>query len=118
MGLFIYILFLHFLADFVFQTDEMAKNKSTSWLWLMYHVGTYEIVFILGLLATTLFPLHAILSYVFFNGGIHFLIDAITSRITSKLYKQGKIHEFFVVIGFDQFLHATTLLLTLQRYLR
>ena len=49
MGFILYIMFLHWLADFVFQTDEMAKNKSTSWKWLFAHIAMYTSVLFVGL---------------------------------------------------------------------
>ena len=41
----------------------------------------------------------------------HWLTDYFTSRLTSKLYKEERYHDFFVMIGFDQVLHYTQLLL-------
>ena len=106
------LMFFHFISDFILQTDTMAKNKSTSWKWLSAHVGTYMLVLFSGL-----FFLHSVMysgdlelvaklfTFVLANGILHFCIDAVTSRITSLLWKKQKVHEFFVVIGFDQFLH-------------
>ena len=97
-----YILFSHWVADFIFQTDKMAQNKSTSWPWLSSHVLTYS-VFML--------PYGPI--YALVNGAAHFVTDAITSRVTSYLWRQEKRHDFFVVIGFDQLLHIVVLIATI-----
>lgn len=99
----IYILiWVHWLADFVFQTDKMATNKSTSWAWLSSHVLTY-----------TVFLIPFGIRFALINGAAHFVTDACTSRITSYLWKKNDRHNFFVVIGIDQAAHLTVLLLTL-----
>lgn len=112
-GLLIYILFLHFLADFVFQSDEMAKGKSKSLKWLAEHIKVYAPVLNTGLLLTGINPLK-IAAFVLLNAAVHFVIDAITSRVNSRLYAAGWIHEFFIGIGLDQFIHAATLLYTVK----
>lgn len=99
----ILVFWIHWVADFVLQTDTMAKNKSTSNKWLLSHVSVYTIpFFIFGW------------KFALVNGAAHFVTDYFTSRINSRLYKAGKIHEFFVGVGFDQAVHATTLVLTLE----
>jgi hypothetical protein len=50
--------------------------------------------------------------YAIANGVLHFVTDYFTSRQTSRLYSEGKIHEFFVVVGFDQAIHLTCLAVT------
>jgi len=118
-----YLAFLHWLADFVFQSDAMAKNKSTSWKWLAAHVITYSCVMFVGLclpaviytwgrIDSFLFLQFVFIAYCVVNGLLHAAIDAVTSRITSKLWKDGKVHAFFVVIGIDQFLHLACLIWT------
>lgn len=107
----ILILFNHWLFDFVLQNEDMAKNKSFS----NYHLGKHVGVYTLGLF---------FLSFVLFQGetwngfGIiwiivnaitHFVTDYVTSRATSALYKEQRFHEFFVIIGIDQFIHYITL---------
>lgn len=47
------------------------------------------------------------------NAALHFFIDAITSRLTARLWAKGQVHNFFVLVGLDQLLHATCLILTL-----
>lgn len=101
MELYILILIFlaHFIGDFILQTDDMAKNKSKDNMALTYHIAMYSLPFII------LFgPIYAVI-----NGLLHWVIDFTTSRISSKLYQKGDIHNFFVVIGFDQFLHMTCL---------
>lgn len=95
------LLATHFLADFVFQSDWMAKNKSSNWWALLFHVCVYSIFFIaLGW------------KFAVINGVLHFIVDAITSRITKRLWAKQQVHWFFVIIGFDQLIHYTCLLLT------
>lgn len=98
----IYLLFIHWLVDFVFQSDRIAKNKSKSNKVLFEHCTIYGIIFAV---ATFNFEFGLLL------GLIHFPVDYVTSRLNSKLYQAGKNHEFFVSIGFDQWIHFATILL-------
>jgi len=101
--LFSAVLFLHFVGDFILQTDRMALNKSKSNTWLTAHIGAYSI------LITIVFgPVYAAV-----NAILHFCTDYVTSRITSYLWKKEERHWFFVTIGADQLIHALCLLWTL-----
>jgi hypothetical protein len=35
------VLLAHWISDFVLQTDQMARGKSSSFKWLSLHVATY-----------------------------------------------------------------------------
>jgi hypothetical protein len=128
----LWVIFAHWVADFVCQTHWQASNKSKNWEALASHVIVYTVV-VTVLLANWLvtdfgdhFIVFLIVTFV-----AHFVTDAITSRITSRLFMSQfvvspkwtvdthikpdfTLHWFFVVVGFDQFLHYAQLFLTLQ----
>lgn len=97
------VVWLHVIADFILQSDYVARNKSKSNKVLLQHVAIYSLPFmILGI------------PYAIVNAVLHFAVDYVTSRMTSKLYSEGKVHWFFVVIGIDQAIHMSCLILTLS----
>lgn len=118
------LLVVHFLGDFVAQSDWMAKNKSRSLEALYFHVLVYSMCFV---------PWG--FKFWMWTFITHFLTDFVTSRITAKLWffqpvnlfynaggeryqlfitLGGSRHWFFVVIGLDQLIHYVTLALTLR----
>ena len=44
----ILILVIHWIADFVLQTDKEAKGKSKNWSDLLSHTYTYSLVWLFG----------------------------------------------------------------------
>lgn len=111
LGTIIWIMFAHWFSDFVCQTDYWARNKSKSGAVLATHVAAYSMIMFVAVALTglglgTAF-LFASISFFF-----HFWTDFVTSRITSKLAAKEDWHNFFVVIGIDQFLHFTQLFIT------
>jgi hypothetical protein len=57
MSLFDWLLVAHLVADFLFQTDGMAKYKGQDWLWMLKHVGLYMTIMAILLIVYAL--LHA-----------------------------------------------------------
>lgn len=120
------LLVVHFVADFLLQNNWMALNKSKKLEALTLHCLVYSLCF---------FPLWG-WKFFLITFWTHWLVDFVTSRITSKLWfidfkkpdpvTEGdltfcygfaevfpvKRHWFFVAIGFDQLIHAATLALT------
>ena len=105
------VLIVHFIADFILQSHWMAINKSKSWLALLAHGATYTAM----LFACTA---AGAWQYGLVNGLVHTAVDAVTSRITSALWKRGQVHNFFVVVGADQLIHTTFLLWTATLWLQ
>ena len=95
------LIWMHFVSDFVLQTDKMAINKSKSDAWLFLHVLVYSTPF-------AYFGLKFFLVTFLF----HFITDYFTSRGTSYMWKKEQRHWFFTLIGFDQAIHLTTLFFT------
>ena len=96
------VLFVHFIADFVLQTDKQARGKSSSFYWLTQHLMVYTIC---------LLPFGW--KYALINGAVHWVVDYCSSRGTSYFYKKGDTHNFFVVVGLDQLIHTSTLVATM-----
>lgn len=115
------ILFFHWLFDFVFQTDKQAKGKSNNWKDLLSHTSIYSISWLLPICVlfganfktqtTEWYVLNSV-AFAFITFVAHTITDYFTSRLNSKLWKEQKVHNFFVSIGFDQWLHYVQLLTT------
>lgn len=105
------VIFFHFLADFVCQSHEMATKKATSFKWLLIHIGVYTAVLFLFMWPTI--GLSAAVSFCSLNGLLHLITDFFTSKGTKYFFGKGDYHNGFVVVGIDQFIHVSLLLVTL-----
>lgn len=109
------LLFGHWIADFVWQPHWMGMCKSKEWWVLTQHsmrITAGGLLVSLALLPFFPVSLAGGVVWAALNGIAHFGIDAVTSRITGKLYTKQDMHNFFVVIGFDQFLHVAFAVVT------
>lgn len=111
-----YLFFLHWVGDFVLQHRWMANNKSHNRWALMLHCLVYSATLAGGLywLRPEYVTLPEFGLFIFFNLCAHYLTDSITSKITAYLYSKQQFYLFFVVIGLDQLIHISTLLLSCQ----
>ncbi len=117
------ILFIHWVADFIMQTDKQAKGKSKNWGDLLGHTTTYSIVWMIPIdimfgvnnpLQTTEWYVTHSLCFVIITFLLHTITDYFTSRLNTKLLAKGDTHNFFVSVGFDQILHYVQLFLTYE----
>ncbi len=113
------IIIIHWIADFVLQTDKQAKGKSKNWDDLLSHTLLYSFIW---LCAGVVYPLTHLDTYlewtltkfVLITFVCHTITDYFTSRLNSRLWAKGDVHNFFVSIGFDQVLHYLQLFLTYE----
>ena len=121
------IICVHYVADFIFQAEEWANNKSKSNTALFKHVITYSSLWILpayALLAnlrpgeSSEWYVYSALLFFILTFLSHFITDYITSRIVSKRfadkYYGSPIPNLgaFSIIGLDQVLHYAQLFAT------
>ncbi len=114
------IIFIHWVADFIFQAEEWAVNKSKSNVALYNHVLTYSTIwllpscFLLGITKpneTTEWYVYSSILFFLITFCCHFITDYITSRIVSRKFADKEYGSpipntgAFTVIGFDQLLH-------------
>lgn len=113
LGVILSIIFIHWVADFVLQTDWQAKNKSKNNKALLSHTWTYSLVwYVIGAFYAMLTPDYVqwtLTLFVLITFVAHTLTDYFTSRLNSKLWAKGDVHNFFVSVGFDQVLHYAQL---------
>jgi len=116
------ILLIHWIGDFVLQTDRQARGKSKNWDDLLSHTMTYSFVWFIPIFFILFTGGHYGFTKLNWSGWIgffpiitfvfHTITDYFTSRLNSKLWAKGDVHNFFVSIGFDQILHYVQLFLT------
>jgi len=110
----LFILTVHWFADFVMQTRDEAMKKANDFQMLLSHTGTYAFVWFLAILLlgsiTALPP--SMLWFAPITFILHTLTDYYTSKINKRLWMKADNHNFFVSVGFDQLLHFIQLFVT------
>jgi len=123
---FLILIIFHFIADFIFQDEEWALNKSKNNQALINHVYVYSLIMGLGATAVfayvglAKFTAYSMLVFISITFVAHFFTDFVTSRIVA--YQSEEKHYgssmpnfgMFTTIGFDQLLHYLQLYFTLQ----
>jgi hypothetical protein len=102
LGIVLAIIWCHFIGDFPLQCNWMAHNKWNKIVPLIFHSFFYGLPFIL------------FFGWNFFivTSLLHGAVDFFSSKITHVLWEKKKSGWFFRVIGFDQAIHYSLLLMT------
>lgn len=125
------IIFIHWVADFIFQAEEWATNKSKSFKALVKHTAMYSFIWYLVIFGFAICGNHFngpsieelgwtpwMITFPLITFVFHTLTDYFTSKIVSRKFANQEygspIPNFgaFTVIGFDQVLHYVQLFLT------
>lgn len=103
----IYILLIaHFLADFTFQTTELAQRKLDNFKYLIFHALIYAVIFLMAIFPFIKFE-KAMLPYIIIISS-HFFIDWIKKCVDKKFSRKAIIFASFIV---DQILHVLILII-------
>jgi hypothetical protein len=115
----VYIFFAHYISDFILQTEWMATTKSKSLKPLAAHITVYtgSLIAFGSLFTLVSVPFSTVVSFCLLNGILHMATDFCTSKVSSWAFENKRISLFWAVIGFDQFVHIATFILTLAWYL-
>lgn len=125
------LIVIHYIADFMAQTEEMATGKSKSLKLLCYHTYVYTAIFAYVFILYLLFHLGMghhklyeinltpkILWFFPITFVFHTAIDYVSSRITARKFEKKEYYTgipnmgAFSIIGLDQLFHYGTLFLT------
>jgi hypothetical protein len=120
---FLYLSFAHFTADFLLQSNQLAKQKkekSTRMKALTVHAGVHLLLYVLLLAPWLIWESQISLSSAFIFAGIilsitvtHFIIDWLKESISEKITSQKQYALLFAV---DQLLHITIIIVILRSF--
>lgn len=103
MILLAYMMFLHFVADFLFQSREMGQKKSSEFKWLFRHLTIQWLFFAFGLVyftgpiiaiafATLNCVVHGIIDWNIWNGYKLFTHKRLMSEAGQAAYMNGNLN--------------------------
>ena len=141
-----WLLFLHWVGDYVLQSNDLALRKADDAIALIHHVVIVALALFVGVLPLGVMGLvgwNLLVQFVGVNYVAHLVTDYLTSKVNKWLwfvdteprgrniptgdyasfpfyakFDMEKRHWFFVSLGFDQFLHQLVLLVSASYYLR
>jgi len=94
----------HFIADFVLQTNKMAKNKQ-KYLFLEHSLIHMVLTFFV---AALFIPLQLAATLACVDFAIHHNVDYIKTKLSKNLTQADRL--YWIYFGADQLLHALTYL--------
>ena len=119
------MMFIHWIGDFVLQTEYEATHKSTENRALLSHTLHYTMTWICAMFIWSVYQNHIghitmvqvgwspwVLLFFPITFVVHTITDYFTSRLNTYLWNKKDFHNLFVSVGFDQLLHFVQLYFT------
>jgi len=112
----LWILCIHYVADFIYQDEKWAVNKWNDFQALISHTLVYSTLLTAGVYSF-LTPVN-LLYFFLITLFTHTSVDYVTSKIVHNMFEKkhygSEIPNFggFSIIGLDQLIHFFTLILT------
>lgn len=119
MKTFLFLVVIHWVADFLFQDEKWATNKSKNNKDLLSHTLTYSSILFISIYGWTYDYINSLIFFII-TLILHTITDYISSRIVSYKFNKGeygsKIPNLgaFSIIGIDQVLHYFQLVITYE----
>jgi len=111
----LYLMFIHWVGDFLFQTPWMGENKSKNFKALVTHTTVYTLIMMFGSVYWLEFSISDIFMFGLITFACHTITDFFSSKLTSKQFSNKIYNGFsggFTIIGMDQYLHLMQIILT------
>lgn len=113
------VLLIHFVSDFLYQTNNQTLNKGRSIKELLKHTSIYSVLsgcLLQLMLQEDMFGAQELLLPIYFTlitFVTHTVVDFFTSKLTSKLWNDGYKQVNLILFGFDQIIHLIILFTTI-----
>ena len=101
----IYIIWIHFFADFLAQTPTMVEKKIELYRWMTLHCVVYALFFVY---------------FAGWRGAViigvtHFMVDVFAARAVDAAHNKGQRTLANMLLGLDQAIHLTVLAILLYK---
>lgn len=117
MSLFDWLLVAHLVADFLLQTDSMARYKEQSWQWMIRHVGLYMAVMAILLIpyaAVHAMPAWLVVAALLFLLVTHVILDRRAFTMWWMRLVGISNDKLWMSVIIDQVFHIVVLALVAQ----
>jgi len=110
----------HWLADYIFQTNESIVDKGKDFVNVIHHVSQYTTVMTALMVILIAFGVITTQSWFFiinfwiFTFAFHLLVDYFSSKLTLRIKTEEFKFGYFSIISTDQMVHIVSLFLTIS----